>query len=251
MDVSIRNLSVSYGKREVLHAVSLDVPSGAFVAIVGKNGSGKSTFVSCLGGFLPHHGEILLNGSHLSDFSGRERARMLSVLPQHIMSPHLTVEDLVSLGRNPYLPLGKRLSNEDRLWVETALSEAALSALRSRYVDTLSGGERRRAYLGMILAQNTPLMLLDEATANMDLSVEAYFWNLVSELREKRDKTVIAVMHNLGDAVRYADHVALMDEGKLIFFGKTEALLQTALLEKTMNVCRYEANGEIFFRGNT
>lgn len=249
MKLCVRDLSASYGKREVLHEISFSVPDGAFVAVVGKNGSGKSTLVSCLCGFLPFRGEILLDDTSLSAFSGRERARKMAIMPQHLTAPHIPVEALVSLGRNPYLPLGGHFSDEDRHAVETALSEAELLSARTRHVDTLSGGERRRAYLGMILAQDTPLMILDEATANMDLSVEAYFWRLVSEMRMKRGKTVIAVMHNLGDAVRYADHIALLDGGELCFFGKTKALLETSLLEDTMGVTRYEADGEMFFRG--
>jgi iron complex transport system ATP-binding protein len=116
-------------------------------------------------------------------------------------------------------------------------------------VDTLSGGERRRAYLGMILAQDTPLMILDEATANMDLSVETYFWRLVSEMRMKQGKTVIAVMHNLSDAVRFADRILLLCDGALCFAGTTAEFLETTLAEDIMDVKRYTTAEGVFFLG--
>ena len=255
MDLEICGLCAAYGKRERIHNISFSVKKGEFLALIGRNGSGKSTLVSCIGGVLPYTGEIKTNGVSFLEMNRRERARTVAILPQVITAPHITVEELVSFGRNPYLKIGESFSEKDRTIVESALADAMLLSLRKRYVNTLSGGERRRAYLGMILAQDTPIIVLDEATANMDMAVEGGFWELISRLCREKGKTVLAVMHNIGDAVRLSDKIVLLDSGNLLYFGDTKTLLLGTLLEETLSVKRYlaEENGEkrIFFAPKT
>ncbi len=249
MELKIRELFAAYGRREVLRELSFTVPEGSFTAIIGRNGSGKSTLVSCLAGLHPYRGEITVGGRSLSLLRGRERARTLSLLPQQIRAPHITVEELVRFGRSPYLSLGGSLTDTDRERIEQAITKAELLSLRRRYVDTLSGGERRRAYLGMTLAQDAPILLLDEPTANMDLCVEAQFWQIVQSLGREKGKTAVAVMHNLGDAVRFADRIVLLEGGTLRFSGTTEAFLSTTLAEDVMGVHRYTTSDGVFFVG--
>ena len=246
----IRNLSAFYGKERAIGPLDFSVPDGSFTAVIGRNGSGKSTLLSCLAGLRSYRGEILVDGVSLSHLRGRERARRISLLPQHIRSPHICVETLVRFGRNPYLPLGGKLSDGDLFHVEEAMRAAHLMMLRTRYVDTLSGGEKRRAYLGMTLSQDAPTMLLDEATANMDLCIEAQFWQIVKKRQCEQGKTVIAVMHNLSDAVRLADRIVLLDHGTLCFAGTTEDFLMTSLPEEVLFVRRTVTKDGVFFVGN-
>lgn len=251
MNLELDALCAAYGKTQVLRNISFSLADGRFAALVGRNGCGKSTIVACLNGMLPYTGTIRLDGKALSAMSRRERAAAVAVMPQTLSSPHITVEELVRFGRSPYHGIGEKLDARDFEIVETALADAELLSLRHRYVDRLSGGERRRAYLGMILAQDTPLIVLDEATANMDADHESRFMALLSELVKTRGKTVLSVTHNLSDAVRYADDVALLDAGMLRFFGTTGTLLSGNELESVLGVRRYTAreNGEerIFF----
>ncbi len=249
MELHINGISASYGRYEALRDISFSLPSGSFTAVIGRNGSGKSTLVSCLAGLHPYRGEITVGGVCLRTLRGRERARRVSLLPQQIGAPRVTVEELVRFGRSPYLPSGASLGEEDVRCVEKALASAELLPLRERYVNTLSGGERRRAYLGMTLAQNTPVVLLDEPTANLDLSAQAHLWRLIRQLPSDGGRTVVAVMHDLGDAVRFADHVVLLDGGKLCFAGTVEGFLSTTLAEEILSVRRHFAQDGVFFTG--
>ena len=249
MEWNVKQLSAAYGRNTVLRDLSFTVPAGSFTAVIGRNGSGKSTLVSCLAGIRPYTGEIAVGGAPLRTLWGRERARRISLLPQQLSAPHITVESLVAFGRSPHLSLGTRLSDKDRSAVARAMAQAELSSLGGRYVDTLSGGERRRAYLGMTLAVDAPSMLLDEPTANMDLSVEAQFWRIVQGLVHNEKKTVIAVMHNLSDAVRFADRILLLCDGALCFAGTTAEFLATTLAEDVMDVKRYTTAEGVFFLG--
>ena len=247
MDWDIKELSACYGRREILHGLTFAVPQGSFTAVIGRNGSGKSTLVASLAGLQPYRGEITVGGVSLALLRGRERARTVSLLPQQIRAPHVTVEELVRFGRSPYLAMGRGLDAVDLRHVEETLSAASLDALRTRYVDTLSGGERRRAYLGMTLAQDAPTMLLDEPTANLDLAVEASLWRIVKRRQTKRGRTVIAVMHDLTDAVRLADRILLLDGGAIRFSGTTADFLRTTLAEDVMSVRRYTTPEGILF----
>lgn len=241
MKLELDALCAAYGKTQVLHNISFSLADGRFAALVGRNGCGKSTIVACLNGMLPYTGTIRLDGKTLSAMSRRERAAAVAVMPQTLSAPHITVEELVRFGRSPYHGIGEKLDARDLEIVERALADAALESLRHRYVDRLSGGERRRAYLGMILAQDTPLIVLDEATANMDADHESRFMALLSGLVKMHGKTVLSVTHQLSDAVRYADDIALLDAGALRFFGTTTALLAGDALESTLGVRRYTA----------
>lgn len=210
-------------KHTVLHDVQVIIPTHSFTAVIGRNGCGKSTLISCIAGLLSYEGTISLGGHPLEHLSLRERAAKIAVMQQSLRTPHISVETLVSFGRQPYLSLSGVLGAADHAAVETAMQMACLFDIRNQYLDRLSGGELRRAYLGMALAQDTPLLLLDEATANMDIDYEASFLSLLKTLPKEQNRTVISVMHNLSAAVRYADHILVVDGGSVCFFGTPDA----------------------------
>lgn len=246
--LEVKKLSVTLSKREILSDLSFSLKAGSFTALIGKNGSGKSTLLRTLGG-CPYTGEIRLDGCPLRTLPPRERARRVAILPQVLAAPHMRVEELVTLGREPHRSPLARPNEEDLTAVRRAMEETDTLPLRNRYLDEISGGERQRAYLAMILAQDTPLCLLDEPTTYLDLSVCARFLELLSRIRAERGKTLLVAMHDLNAALRYADHILLLDGGKIAFFGTAEECLSTDVIERTFSVRRIAADKEILFVG--
>ena len=244
--LEINQLSARVGGKAFLRGIDLHLPSSTLTALVGRNGSGKSTLLSCIGGTKSYSGEILLRGEELRRIPLRERAKRMALLPQTLAAPHITVEELAALGRNPYVDIGRRLAAADREAVCCAMETAGVAELCGRFVDELSGGERQRAFLAMILAQETELLLLDEPTTYMDAVCGDAFMRTIAELR-RQGKTLLVVMHDLTEAVRYADRVAVMEDGGMVFSGSTEECLASGVLEKTLCVKRYEAEGRSFF----
>ena len=240
-------VTVEFGGRKVLCGVSFSLKAGRLTALVGRNGSGKSTLLGCVSQQVPYAGSVLYGREDLASMVPRRRARQIAILPQALPAPRITGRELAALGRNPYLDFTGRLGKADREAVEAALRDADALELGERYVDTLSGGEKQRAALAMILAQNTPLVLLDEPTAHMDLCYESEFLELLRELKQTREKTFLVVLHDLTQAVRYADDLVVLEDGKVLFAGSREECLEQEILEKTFGLKRYMAEDRIFF----
>lgn len=247
MKAEIKKLCAFYGKKQILHDVSFDIKQGEITALIGRNGSGKSTIAHCLGSSLKYSGDIIINGIELNALKPREKARLISVMPQLLNTPHITVNELVAFGRNPHLAIGKHLSQTDKETIEKAITDAKLQEIRNCFLDRISGGELRRAYLGMLLAQDTPIIVLDEATAYMDTDNENKFLELISNLKIQQNKTVFCIMHNLTNAVKYADNIAVIDKGRIIFSGNKKEILTTKIIETNFGVERFETDNRIFF----
>lgn len=247
----LRNISVRLGDKQILDNVSFSLRPHRLTALVGRNGSGKSTLLSCVNQQLPYTGEILEGEKNLALLAPKERAKAVAILPQMLPAPHITAREMAAFGRNPYLDFTGRLTDKDKQAVADALRDANAEALADRYVDTLSGGERQRVALAMILAQNTPIALLDEPTAHMDQSHEAAFLQRLTELKQKRKKAFLVVLHDLTLAAEFADDLVVLEEGKIVFAGPKEECLRQDILEKTFRLRRYtfEESGErkIFF----
>ena len=243
------NVSVSFGKRSVLKEASFAVGQGELTVLIGKNGSGKTTLFSAVNGEVAYTGQILLDGRDIRALSLRERAKRISLLPQVLRDPRVSVEELVAMGRTPYQTLGKRRSERDSKAIEAALCSMGLEQLRNCRVDRLSGGERQKAYLAMILAQQTPLLLLDEPTTYLDPAVSQAMLSTLTRLRDREQKTLLVVTHDLNAAVRYADWIVILEEGSVRFAGTREQCLECEAIEQAFSVRRFEVNGRIFFEG--
>ena len=245
------NVSLRLGDHQILEDVSFSVRPHRLTALVGRNGSGKSSLLACVNQQFPYTGEILEGEKNLALLPPKERAKTVAVLPQMVPAPHITVAEMAAFGRNPYLDLTGRLTERDRQAVAHALQDADAADLANRYVDTLSGGERQRAALAMILAQTTPIALLDEPTAHLDQTYEAAFLGQLNQIKTARKKTFLVVLHDLSLAVRYADDMIVLDHGRVAFSGTKEACLQENVLERVFRLNRYtfEENGaaRIFF----
>ena len=162
--LSFHQVCAGYGKTLVLDRIDFTLAPHAMTAVVGRNGSGKSTLVSCVNRKLPYTGEISFSGRSLASMTPREQAKRIAILPQTLPSPAVTVEELAAFGRSPYLDFGKRLSPKDKQLVREALETVGIAGLRHKLLTELSGGERQKAYLAMMLAQDTDVLLLDEPT---------------------------------------------------------------------------------------
>ena len=234
--LQFENLRAGYDRVERLHGVSATLSAGRLTAIIGPNGCGKSTLMKCAAGILqPDSGAVRIDGRALNGVSSRERARFVSYMPQSRLTPDISVRQLVAHGRYPHLKWGQSLTKADREIILDAMRRVELDGYADRSVSHLSGGERQRAYLAMMLAQQTPVMLLDEPTTYLDLSSQFMLMSLLRSLcREGRCAAV--VLHDLALAMEYADDILLMCGGNLAAEGSPDAVYRSGRLQTVFGV---------------
>ena len=230
--LSTRDLVAGYDERTVLDGLNLDLPTDAFTVIVGPNACGKSTLLRTMARLLtPRRGAVLLDGTAIRDLPTREVARRLGVLPQSPLVPEgVTVADLVGRGRQPYQRWWRQWSSEDGAAVDEAMALADVADLADRPVDSLSGGQRQRVWIAMTLAQDTDALLLDEPTTFLDLAHQVEVLDLLHRLRVEHGRTVVAVLHDLNQAARYADHLVAMRDGAVVAVGPPREILTADLV---------------------
>jgi ABC-type cobalamin/Fe3+-siderophores transport system ATPase subunit len=236
--LEIQSLRVYFGSRQILHDLDLSVQSGEILAVVGPNGAGKSTLIRAASGVLrPAHGRVAVNGQDLARLSDIQRARRLAVVPQNNQLPGaFSVYQTVLLGRTPYLNWLGHSGPSDHAMTRQALEQTQMSAFENRLVGDLSGGEKQRVLLARALAQNAPLLLLDEPTTYLDLQHQSNLLNLVRKLSQEKRLAVLMVLHDLNLAALYADRVALLVEGKLEAMGNPEQVLTSEKLSAVYHV---------------
>lgn len=230
--LATRDLSLGYEGRLISERLNLTVPAGRFSVIVGPNGCGKSTLLRSLGRLLkPKAGQVLLDGQDLNRLPTKALARQLGLLPQGAQAPDgLRVVDLVARGRYPHQQLLRQWSAEDHRAVAEAMRLTSVLDLADREVDQLSGGQRQRVWIAMVLAQQTPLLLLDEPTTYLDLAHQLEVLDLLRELNRRNGHTLVAVLHDLNQACRYADHLVAMRNGQVLAEGAPRELMTEALV---------------------
>jgi len=230
--LKIEALSVSYGPREVLHAVTLEVNSGEVLALIGPNGAGKSTLVRAVSGVVPvRSGKVRTNGDDLLSLPPMTRARYLAVVPQAVaLPPAYTVWETVLMGRTPHLNFLGQVSERDEQIARRALEKVDALELAERRVGELSGGEQQRALLARALAQSTPILLLDEPTSNLDLHFQVSFLETVCALAHGEGLAVLIALHDLNLAARYADRAALLVDGRIRAAGTPRQVLTPELI---------------------
>lgn len=229
--VSLRSVTVARGGRRLLHPLDLDVEAGTWLGIVGPNGAGKSTLLRTLAGTIRHEGGVTVDGQPVTALGPRQRARLLAVAPQQpTIPPGMPVADYVALGRTAHLPLLGVESERDRSVVAEVLARLELTDLAQRDLSTLSGGERQRAVLGRALAQQAPILLLDEPTTALDIGHQQQVLDLVDALRHEHDLTVVSAMHDLTLAAQHAEEFLLLDQGRLAARGRASEVFTPARL---------------------
>ncbi|GAA4587129.1 ABC transporter ATP-binding protein [Planotetraspora phitsanulokensis] len=230
--LAARDLSVGYGNRLIIEGLDLELPAGAFTVVIGPNACGKSTLLRTLARLLtPRGGAALIDGTDLHAQPTRELARRLSVLPQSPVTPEgVTVADLVARGRQPYQRWFRQWGSEDSAAVERALALTGLADVRDQSVEALSGGQRQRVWIAMTLAQDTDALLLDEPTTYLDLAHQVEVLDLLRRLNRDGGRTVIAVLHDLNQACRYADHLVVMKDGRVVDQGAPDKVMSAETL---------------------
>ena len=248
--LDIRNLSAGYPGNPVLRDISLSIPEGAVTVIIGPNGSGKSTLLKALAGILPASGSVRLEGLELPDLSGRELAKKVAFLPQNRAVPEITAKNLVLHGRFPYLSYPRRYRLEDHKTAEAAMTKMGISDLADRSLATLSGGQRQKVYIAMALAQDTPVVLLDEPNTFLDISHQLQMMDQAKALAAD-GKTVVLVLHDLAMALECGDSLVVLSRGQCLFQGSAEETFRSGCLDRAFRVAvkrfRTEAGWKYYY----
>jgi iron complex transport system ATP-binding protein len=224
--VEVAGVSVAYDGARVLEGLTARIPAGSWVGLIGPNGAGKTTLIRAIAGLVPYAGDIRLGDVPVASLSRRGLSRLVAYLPQRPVIPEaMTVADYVLMGRTPYIPYLGTESRRDREVVAAVLERLELEGFAQRPLGSLSGGEVQRAVLGRALAQQAPLLLLDEPTAALDVGHQQQVLELVDELRAEHDLTVVSAMHDLTLAGQFAERLVLLSRGRVAAEGPAGSVL--------------------------
>jgi iron complex transport system ATP-binding protein len=231
-------LTLAYETVVVIHELSVTIPAGQITALVGPNGCGKSTLLRGIARLLaPRGGATYLDGRAIHHIPTRELAQRIGILPQSPSAPEgLTVRELVAQGRYPHQAWFQQWSVADEGAVGRALEITGMTDLSDRPVDALSGGQRQRAWIAMTLAQETPIILLDEPTTFLDLAHQIEVLHLLERLNRVENRTIVMVVHDLNHATRHAQHVIALRDGQVVAAGTPADVVTPALLRQVFGV---------------
>lgn len=231
------SVTLRYDQRTISTDLTVAIPDGSFTVIVGPNACGKSTLLRALSRLLqPASGRVVLDGSSIDDLPAREVARRLGLLPQSSIAPDgITVADLVARGRYPHQSFLRQWSQADEAAVASAMGATRVTELADRLVDELSGGQRQRVWIAMVLAQETPILLLDEPTTFLDIAHQIELLDLLADLN-RQGRTIVAVLHDLNHACRYASHLVAVREGAIVAQGAPSGIVSERLVEQVFGL---------------
>ncbi|PRY11731.1 ABC transporter ATP-binding protein [Kineococcus rhizosphaerae] len=233
-----QDLTLAYDERTIAAGLDIEIPDGSFTVVVGPNACGKSTVLRALARMLkPTVGSVFLDGQHIHSLPSKEVARRLGLLPQTATAPDgITVADLVARGRFPHQKLLRQWSADDERAVDAAMAWTQVDDLAERTVDELSGGQRQRVWIAMALAQETPILLLDEPTTYLDIAHQIEVLDLCAQLHEEQDRTLVAVLHDLNHAARYATHLVALKAGRVVAQGDPARIVTADLVEEVFGL---------------
>jgi len=239
MDImKTHDLTIKIQNKDILTNINLSFLTGKTTAIIGPNGSGKSTLLKALAGLNNNiTGQVLFENRDIKEFSKKNLARNLAILPQDPSVPaDLTVEELVQYGRFPYQQWFARNDKEDQQCVQWAMQQTKLEEFKDRFVTTLSGGERQRTWIAMALAQKPKVLLLDEPTTYLDIAHQLEVMQIIDSLTQKYNITIIMVLHDINQALQYANDLVVIKNQSVFAQGSPQKILSANLLEKVFGV---------------
>lgn len=236
--IETKELTLSYGETIIIEEMDLRIPKGEITVFIGGNGCGKSTLLRSIARLLkPTTGTVYIEGIAIGNMSTKDVAKQMAILPQSSVAPEgLTVLQLVKQGRYPYQTWLKQWTKEDEKQVNDALKATGVENLKDRTVDSLSGGQRQRAWIAMTLAQDTDIILLDEPTTYLDMAHQIEILDLLFELNEKENRTIVMVLHDLNLACRYAHNIVAIKNKEIFAQGKPEEVISSDLVEKVFGM---------------
>ncbi|WP_053217339.1 ABC transporter ATP-binding protein [Virgibacillus senegalensis] len=243
--LSTNSLTLGYGEESIIKELDLTIPKEKITVFIGSNGCGKSTLLRSLARLLkPQQGSVILDGNDIAHTPTKEIARNLAILPQSPVAPEgLTVLQLVKQGRYPYQSWLQQWSEQDEKAVYEALELTNMLEFADRKVDSLSGGQRQRAWIAMTLAQDTDILLLDEPTTYLDLTHQIDILDLLYDLNQSEQRTIVMVLHDLNLASRYADHIVAIHNKNIYKQGDPDTIITPELVHSVLGLhCQVTAD---------
>ena len=236
--ISINDLTFAYDNRMIFNDLSVSFPQGGFCSILGPNGSGKTTLLKCIVGLLqPSGGTIILDGKSLPEYKMMDLARKIAYVPQYQdIVFDISVFDYVMLGRNPYQTPWEMQRAEDKEIVEEMLQKCNVWHYRDTLLQSLSGGERQRVMIARAMAQQTGIMLLDEPLSNIDVTHKFEIMDILQQLNEEQQVTVLIILHDLPIAKSYSKQGLLLKSGNALYFGDSNAVLTEQNIRNCFNL---------------
>ena len=234
--IKLNNIAAGYNKVEIIKNISIDFEEGSITSIIGKNGCGKTTLLKTASNLLkPFRGQITLKGMDISSVPNKELAKKVSFLPQLRAVPNITVYNLVMHGRYPYLGFSRTPQRLDKEIVENAIENMRLEKYIDKNVQNLSGGQRQKVYLAMVLAQDTDIIFLDEPTTYLDINHQLEILETIKKLKQM-GKTIVMVLHDLSNALSYSDRICLMENGEITIYDTPQAVYESGEIDRVFNV---------------
>ncbi|MBM6617193.1 ABC transporter ATP-binding protein [Bacillus suaedaesalsae] len=232
------DLNISYGDRLIVKNLTIEIPEKKITTIIGSNGCGKSTLLKAMTRIISQQsGSIILDGVNISKHSTKELAKKMAILPQSQESANgLTVGELVSYGRFPYQKGFGRLTSKDLDAINWALDVTGTAFFKHHPIDALSGGQRQRVWIAMALAQETPMIFLDEPTTYLDMAHQLEILELLKKLNAEQERTIIMVLHDLNQAARFADYIIAMKYGQIVKAGCPEEVITNDVLKEVFQI---------------
>ncbi len=225
--LEVRNLSAGYGNGEVIHNITFSLNRGEFLSILGRNGSGKSTLIKALQGLLKNSkGEVKVNKKNIYTLKSRDVAKKIAYVPQLMtLSFDFSVEEIILMGRYVHQGHFAKATAVDKTIIEEIMNLTEISHLRGKSIAHLSGGERQRVFIARALAQDTPLLFLDEPSSHLDISYQVEIYHILRRLQEDKGKTILAAEHNINLAIPYSQRIMFLKGGHIHALGSPEELI--------------------------
>ncbi len=236
--IRVNELTYKSGKTHILKNLSLQLNRGGFYALMGANGSGKTTLLRCLSGMLEvERNRVFINQKDICELSAKKLAKLISIVPQRQnIEFDFTAHEIVLMGRNPYQRRLQNESDEDMTVVKAAMESTHTWELRRRLMNTLSGGEFQRVIIARAIAQQTPVILLDEPLSNLDIAHQYEILELLTSLNQTKNMTILLILHDLNMALQYCNKLILLKEGEVVFSGNTSEGFNKEMIKKVFNV---------------